>query len=61
VIYPEVARAMLEAKVRNIQASGAEVLVAGDAGCLMNIAGGLRKAGPPVGALHLTEGLAARE
>jgi len=32
VIYPEVARAMLEAKVRNIQARGAEVLVAGDAG-----------------------------
>src|SRR6266542_573546 len=61
VIYPEVSRAMLETKVRNIQASGAEVIVAGDAGCLMNIAGGLRKAGSPVRALHLADVLAARE
>lgn len=61
VIYPEVSRAMLETKLRNIQASGAEVIVAGDAGCLMNIAGGLRRAGSPLRALHLADVLAARE
>jgi L-lactate dehydrogenase complex protein LldE len=59
VIYPEVSRAMMEAKVRSIVESGAEVVVACDAGCLMNIAGGLRKAGSPVRAMHLIEVLAA--
>jgi len=59
VIYPEVSQAMMDAKVRNIQASGAEVVVAGDAGCLMNIGGGLRKANSPVRAMHLIEVLAA--
>lgn len=61
VIYPEVSRAMMEAKVRNIVGSGAEVVVACDAGCLMNVGGGLRRAGSPVQALHLIEVLAARE
>ena len=46
---------MMEAKVQSIAASGAEVVVACDAGCLMNIAGGLRKAGSPVRAMHLIE------
>jgi L-lactate dehydrogenase complex protein LldE len=55
VIYPEVSRAMMEAKVRSIEASGAEVVVACDAGCLMNIAGGLRRAGSRVKAMHLIE------
>jgi len=61
VIYPEVSRAMVESKVRNIQASGATALVAGDAGCLMNIAGGLRKARSPVRALDLGQVLAGIE
>ena len=59
VIYPEVSQAMMEAKVRSIEASGAEAVVACDAGCLMNIAGGLRKANSPVRALHLIEVLTA--
>lgn len=59
VIYPEVSRAMLEAKVRNVLASGAEAVVACDAGCLMNIAGGLRKAGSSARALHLVDILAS--
>jgi L-lactate dehydrogenase complex protein LldE len=60
VINPEVSRAMMEAKLQAIAASGAEVVVAGDAGCLMNIGGGLRKAGSPVRAMHLAEVLAAQ-
>lgn len=58
VIYPEVSKAMMETKVQAIQASGAEVLVAADAGCLMNIAGGLHKAQAPVQTMHLIEVLA---
>ena len=61
VIYPEVSQAMMEAKVRNIEASGAEMIVACDAGCLMNIAGGLRKANSPIKAMHLIEVLAKQQ
>jgi L-lactate dehydrogenase complex protein LldE len=59
VIYPEVSRTMMEAKVRAIVASGAEAVVACDAGCLMNIAGGLRKAGASTRPMHLVEILAS--
>jgi len=55
VIYPEVSKTMMEAKVQAIDSTGADVVVACDAGCLMNIAGGLRKAGSPVRAMHLIE------
>jgi L-lactate dehydrogenase complex protein LldE len=61
VIYPEVSRAMMEAKVRSIQESGAEAVVACDAGCLMNIAGGLRQANSPIRAMHLIEVLTREE
>jgi len=59
VIYPEVSRAMMEAKVKHIITTQAEAVVACDAGCLMNISGGLKKAGSPVKALHLIEVLAS--
>ena len=55
VIYPAVSKTMMEAKVQAIDSTGADVVVACDAGCLMNIAGGLRKAGSPVRAMHLIE------
>jgi len=59
VIYPEVSKAMMEAKVRAIESTGAEVVAVGDAGCIMNIAGGLRKAGSPIRTMHLIEILTA--
>jgi L-lactate dehydrogenase complex protein LldE len=59
VIYPEVSKAMMEAKVKNVQASGAEFVVIGEPGCLMNVAGGLHKVGSPVRAVHLIEILAS--
>lgn len=59
VVYPEVSKAMMEAKVQAIDSTGADVVVACDAGCLMNIAGGLRKTGSPVRAMHLIEILTA--
>jgi L-lactate dehydrogenase complex protein LldE len=58
VIYPEVSNSMMEAKVRAIEASGAEAVVALDPGCLMNMAGGLRKHRSKVQAMHLIELLA---
>jgi L-lactate dehydrogenase complex protein LldE len=61
VVYPEVSRAMMESKVQSVVKSGADTVVACDAGCLMNIAGGLRKAGSNVRAMHIIEVLAARE
>ena len=59
VIYPEVSCAMMEAKVKNIEASGAEYVVVGEPGCLMNIAGGLVKVDARVKPLHLIQVLAA--
>jgi L-lactate dehydrogenase complex protein LldE len=61
VVFPEVSRAMVASKIANIAASGAEAVVAADAGCLMNIGGALRKVGSPVRAMHLVEVLAAQE
>ncbi len=53
VLYPEVSRAMLENKVRNIIATNAEFVTVGEAGCLMNIAGGLQRAGSDIRPIHL--------
>jgi L-lactate dehydrogenase complex protein LldE len=61
VVYPEVSRTMMQNKVQNILATGAEAVIAGDAGCLMNIGGGLRKAGSSVRAMHIIEVLGSTE
>ncbi len=55
VTYPEVSRAMMENKVKNIIASGVDAVVISEPGCLMNIAGGLHKAGSPIRALHIID------
>ncbi len=59
VIYPEVSQAMLEDKIKHIQASGAEYVVALDPGCLMNIGGGLVKQKSNIQAIHLIDVLTA--
>lgn len=61
VIYPKVSQAMMQQKIKNILNSGADYVTACDAGCLMNIAGGLQKEGSSVKALHLIDILAAKE
>ena len=55
VTYPEVSRAMMEDKVKNIIASGADTVVICEPGCLMNVAGGLHKAGSKIRALHMID------
>lgn len=55
VRLPEVSSAILERKLANIEATGADCVVACDAGCLMQIGGGLSRRGSRVRALHLAE------
>lgn len=58
VVYPEVSKAMMETKVKNIITSKAEVVVVSEPGCLVNIRGGLVKVDSHVRAMHLIEILA---
>jgi len=58
VKFPEVSVAILDAKVARIVATGAEAVVANDTGCLIQLAGGLRRHGAAVRTLHLAQVLA---
>jgi len=55
VRYAEISGAMVSDKAKFIEQSGADVVVATDAGCLMNMAGCLRRRGSKVKALHLAQ------
>ncbi len=61
VLYPGVSKAMMENKVRHVIESGAEVVTVAETGCLMNISGGLKRAGSSIRAMHLIDILAAEE
>jgi L-lactate dehydrogenase complex protein LldE len=61
VTYPEVSRSMMDNKVRNILSSGADTVVMCEPGCLMNVAGGLHKAGSNIRAMHIIDLLASKE
>jgi len=58
VKYPDVSAAMADAKIASIEKSGADVVLAGDLGCLLQIAGRLSRRGSPVRARHVAEVLA---
>jgi len=58
VVYPEVSRAMMASKLEQIVASGADVVIVSEPGCLVNVRGGLRKIRSDVRAMHLIEVLA---
>ena len=58
VKYEELSTTMVDSKVDNIQGSGSEVLLAADMGCLMNIAGRLKRRDLPVKVYHIAEVLA---
>src|SRR5262249_1395169 len=53
VRFPEISGAMVQDKAVFIQQTGADTLVTTDAGCLMNIAGCLRRRGCSLRTLHL--------
>jgi L-lactate dehydrogenase complex protein LldE len=58
VRLPEVSSAILDKKLGSAESTGADCLVACDAGCLMQMGGGLTRRGSRVKALHLAQVLA---
>ena len=58
VKYPDISNAIVERKVDQIVATGADVLLAGDLGCLMNMAGKLSRQGRRIAVRHVAEVLA---
>ena len=61
VRLPEVSAQILAKKVANVEATGADCLVACDAGCLMQMGGGLSRRRSRVRALHLAQVLAGED
>jgi L-lactate dehydrogenase complex protein LldE len=55
VRLPEVSSRILDKKLANVEATGARCLVACDAGCLMQMGGGLRRRRSAVRPLHLAQ------
>ena len=58
VKYPGISNAMVDDKVSEIEATGAGTVLAGDLGCLLNIAGKLQRNDSPARARHIAEVLA---
>ena len=56
----EISELMVTSKVENIEATGAEVLVSCDPGCLMNIGGRIERKGKPIRVMHIAEVLNSR-
>ena len=56
--YPEISNAIVSAKTENVTASKPDLLLAGDLGCLLNIAGRLRRQGNEIEIRHVAEVLA---
>ena len=60
VRFPRISGAMVDDKAAFIEKAGVDVVTATDAGCLMNIAGRLRRRGSTVRTMHLAEVLEKR-
>jgi L-lactate dehydrogenase complex protein LldE len=58
VKYPDISTAIADAKIRDIAQTGATTLLAGDLGCLMQIAGRLARDGEEIEVRHVAEVLA---
>ena len=58
VKYPEISEKIVDAKVDDVLATGADTLLGGDLGCLLNIAGRLYRRGAEVRVRHVAEVLA---
>lgn len=58
VKYGDISSAIVSKKTENISASGAQMLLAGDLGCLMNMAGKLKREGKTIEVRHVAEVLA---
>lgn len=58
VKYPEISDKMVDDKAADIAATGAAAVLAGELGCLLNIAGKLSRRGQPLEVRHVAEVLA---
>lgn len=58
VKYPEISVKLADDKIARIQATGADTLLGGDLGCLLNLAGRLSRTGIPIRVYHVAEVLA---
>ncbi len=58
VKYADISVKMVDEKADSVIATGADTLLAGDLGCLMNMAGRLHRRGAPVRVRHIAEVLA---
>jgi L-lactate dehydrogenase complex protein LldE len=59
--HGDISGAMLDKKLENVRASGAQTVVGCDMSCLMHMQGGLSRDGSPVKCVHLAEVLAGKE
>jgi L-lactate dehydrogenase complex protein LldE len=58
VKYGDISNAMVEKKTRNVAAAEPAMLLAGDLGCLMNMAGKMKREGRTIAVRHVAEVLA---
>lgn len=58
VKYPDISEKMVDAKAKDIEATGADTLFGGDLGCLINMAGRLQRRGCDIKVRHVAEVLA---
>lgn len=58
VKYPPISGRLADDKLADVASSGADTLVGGDLGCLLHLAGRLKRQGSPVKVLHTAEILA---
>ncbi len=56
--YPDISNRMVSNKTANASATGADMLVGGDLGCLLNMAGKLKREDSPLEVRHVVELLA---
>ncbi len=58
VKFPQISGAILDSKLSSIEATGSDILVSCDAGCLMHIAGAMSRRGMKTRPMHLAQFLA---
>jgi L-lactate dehydrogenase complex protein LldE len=51
----QISEQMVDEKVKDIESTGADILIGSDCGCLMNIAGRINRLGKPIKVMHVAE------
>jgi len=61
VKYPDISERMADDKIADARATGAEMLIGGDLGCLLHLEGRMQRQGKPLAVRHIAEVLAGEE